>query len=357
MRLVLVIATVLLPSVGLALSPLSERERATLQSGLIVTADAFILPSYVAQAKATRNMTDALAAYCAGRGGISPVHQGFANSFLAWQRASVVQIGPISNAEGLMRVQLWPDPKGFSQRAVRAAVRERDPAVVQPGALVGRSIALTNFTALEYLLYSELPQNAYSCDLAYAISRFHAELASDMVDAWTPGSAFRAEFDGAVHGVGRYASVDDLLRAFLSGAVVYTDRLRNFKLLRGLGTQPGDARATRTEARLSRLGRESIEVSFRTLAELYDTPFGVFDAAPDVGGSMEYFVLSETAASVADGLAIMDETLEEIAASDGAKAEDLRRVANLVLFHEVFLKTGYLQALGLSAGFTAADGD
>lgn len=340
-----------------ASAQLAPEEATFLQSGLTVTADAFILPAYEAQEAAAGDMAAALGAFCDGEGDIAPVRAAFAETFLAWQRASIVGVGPIAAAEGPLRVQLWPDPKGFSRRAIVAAIRAEDPALTAAGGLKGRSIALTNLTALEDLVHGAAPPEGYACDLAHAIARFQAGLAADLVAAWTPGSAWRASFDGAADGAGAYPGVEALIREVLAGAVVHVDRLRKFKLERGLGAAPGAARPGRTEAQAAGLGLPSIEASFRALADLYDVPYGLFDAAPELGGSMTYLTLAQTTASVADTLAFTEASLTEIAAEDGAAAAELRGLADLALRHEVFLKAGFPNALGLVSGFTAADGD
>jgi predicted lipoprotein len=352
-----VLALCLLPLAAAAQSRLDPEAAALLQEGLVVTADAFTLPAYEAQAEATAALSAALDAYCAGEGGIAPVQDAFAAAFLAWQRASLIAVGPVAEAEGPMRVQLWPDPKDFARRAVRVALLAEDPALLAPGGLEGRSVALTNLTALERLVHGDLPPGGYPCALARAVADHQAGLAAGFAEAWTPGSAFRAEHDGALGGAGRYPDVEALIREMLAGAVVHVDRLRKFKLQRGLGAAPGEARPERTEAHASGLGLASVEASFRALADLYETPYGLFDTAPDAGGSMDYFTLAQSAAGVADALTLEPATLAEIAEEDGAAAERLRTYAELALRHEGFLKTGFPGSLGLVSGFTAADGD
>lgn len=356
-RAILVSVATLVATPSMAVSPLTEADAALLQQGLVTTADEFILPAYVAQQEAATELSMRLEAFCATGADLAAAQTAFADMFLAWQRASVVGFGPIMDAEGPMRVQLWPDPKGFSARAVRGAIRTEDAALLTPGGLVGRSIALTNLTALEGLLFRDVAPNTYACDLATAIARFQRDLAIELVHDWTPGSAYREDHDSAAIGNARYATVDALIREVLAGATVYTDRLRKFKIERGAGADAGQARPERSEARLSALGRQSIETSFRALSDLYDVPFGLFDAAPDIGGSMEYVILGETARNVADALAVDPATLEDILTEDGASAAELRRFASLVLFHETFLKTGFPSSLGLVSGFTSADGD
>lgn len=340
-----------------AFTALGEKEAAILQAALTTSADGFVLPAYEAQSAAATELTTSLGAYCADGAAIEPAQDAFVDLFLAWQRASIVGLGPIMEAEGPLRVQLWPDSKGHSQRATRSAIRAEDPALLEPGALVGRSIALTNLTALEGLLFRDLDAESYACGLALAIAAFQADLAADLVEAWRPGSAYRATFDSAGDGNDTYPSVDALAREYLAGSIVYTDRLRKFKLARGVGAAPGEVRPERTEAVRSGAGLASLEESFRTLAAFYDTPGGLFEAATAIGGTKDYSALADVATSVADDLAALDMTLEELAAEDGEAAADLRRYVGLVTFQEAYLKAGFLSSLGLSAGFTSADGD
>lgn len=347
----------LAPVAGSAESVFTAEEAAVLQQGLIVTADEFILPSYQAQASAGTALTQALTSHCSGEVEAVTVKARFADLFLAWQRSSLVQIGPIMEAEGPMRVQLWPDPKGFSRRAILSALNDADPAMLEPGALDGRSIALVNLTALEDLIEDHMAPGTYACDLATAIARFQTGLAEELVADWQSGAPFRTSYDTAVEGNDAYGSVDDLIRELLAGMIVGIDRVRKFKIARGLGPQPGVTYPERTEAVASGLGLPSIAASFDALRDLYELPYGFFDVTPEVGGAMEYFMLGETAGSVADVLFAETASLAEIVAEDGQRAADLRRYGELLLFQEDYLKTGLPGTIGLTSGFTSADGD
>lgn len=343
---------------GASQSRLIPHAATALQDGLIVTAEGFIRPGYDTLAAETDRLHDALTAYCAGGSSFGPVRGGFEGSFLAWQRISVIQIGPIMEAEGPMRFQLWPDPKGFSRRAIRAAVGRADPALLEPGALEGHSIALVNLTALEALLFPEPPKpGTYACDLGRAIASFQADLAADLAATWAPGTGFRAAYDTALSGNATYPNVDALLRELLAGFVVYTDRLRKFKIERGLGAAKGDARPERLEANRSGLGLASMQAGFETLAEAYTQSGGLFERTSDAGGSMDHFLLADTARSLATTLALMPGSLEEIAEEDGLLAAELRRFGQFVAIHEDYLKTGLPRSIGLTSGFTSADGD
>jgi len=356
-RLLLALAVIGAPLAAEAQSRLSEETAALLQEALTVTADRFALPAYARHAEATSSLTAALEIYCEGQGDLAAVNAAFAETFLAWQRASLMQVGPIMDAEGPMRVQLWPDPKGFARRATMSAIRAEDRTLLAPGVLEGHSVALVSLTALEDLVTERAPANSYACDLATAIARFQADLAAKMRDAWVPGSAFRTDYDGAVDGNERYPSVEAVVREVLAGAVVYTDRLRKFKIQRGLGSAPGDARPARTEAAQSGLGLRSIIESFRALSALYTTPGGLFDVASGLSGSKEAYILSQTATNLANALTLEVGSLAEIAEEDGPRAAELRRYGQLVSYHEAFLKSAFVRSIGLTSGFTSADGD
>ena len=333
-------------------------EGQALQAGLTRTADGFILPGYDAWATAAEGLHGALQGYCAGTGTLEAPQEAFAETYLAWQRISVVQMGPITAAEGPMRVLLWPDPKGFADRAVRMATQAEDPAMTAPGGLEGRSIALVNMGALEDLVFDAgLAPGSYPCDLAVAIAGYQADLSAGIAAAWTPGADYRDAFDTAVAGNSRYPQVDDALRELFSGVTVQIAKIAGDQIGRGLGPEPGAARAVRTEARDSGLGLASLAASFRGLSGLYTVDGGVFDVAADIGSTAEHRLLAGTALSIADDLDALPQTLPEIAEEDGAAAEDLRALVPLVDFHDTYLTVTLPGSIGLTAGFSASDGD
>ncbi|MDV7141469.1 imelysin family protein [Tropicimonas sp. TH_r6] len=341
----------------MAQSQLPARTAAILQDGLIVTADAFILPSYERWAEATDGLALSLERYCEGNDGIGAAETAFRESFLAWQQASLIQTGPAMDLEAPLRVQLWPDAKGFSRRAVRAALASEDPALLTTAGLDAQSIALPNLTALEVLIFDDLAPGSFACDLATSIGRYQSGLAGSIAADWAEGSAFRAEFDTAMTGNTRYRAVDDLARELLSGMVVHTDRLQRFKIRRGLGAEPGDARSERTEAMRSGLGLASIEAGFRALAAIYEVPCGFFDVTPEIGGPVDYRVLARTADNVANSISAETSSLTEIAQEDGAAAVELRGYGDLISYQQDYLKIGLPQSIGFTSGFTSADGD
>ena len=345
------------PALAAAQSAFAPDKTARLQTALSATAEGFVRPAYAAQEAAAARLRAALDAYCTGAGPRAPVEDGFADLFLAWQRSSVIQLGPVMEAEGPLRVQLWPDPKGFAAKAVRAARGAEDPALLAPGALAESSIALVNLTALEDLVQGDLAPHGYGCDLARAIAAYQHALAAELHAAWRPGAPYRRAIDSAVNGNARYPDAEAVIREFLAGIVVYTDRLRKQKIARGLGEAPGDARPKRTEAHQSGLGLASIAASFQTLADLYTLPGGVFEVAEEIGGVSEHAILARTAQSIAEELRAAPQPLAQIAEDDGAQAADLRSLVPLVRFHDTYIKTGLPGAIGMSAGFTSADGD
>ncbi|MEL6679911.1 MAG: hypothetical protein AAFQ51_14480, partial [Pseudomonadota bacterium] len=65
---------------------LDAESAAILQEGLTVTAEEFIVPGYAEFAAAAERMTGATRDYCAGTGALEAAREGFAETFLAWQR-------------------------------------------------------------------------------------------------------------------------------------------------------------------------------------------------------------------------------------------------------------------------------
>jgi predicted lipoprotein len=346
------------PTEARAQSKFTDEQAAILQAGLTTTADGFVLPGYRAQEQGMAALASALDSYCdsGDAAALQAAQSHFREAFLAWQRVSIVQVGPVMEAEGPKRVQLWPDPKGFTARAVRAAINAEDPSLNAEGGLEGRSIALVNTEALEDLLYDDLHSGTYACDLAISIARFQDDLSKSFVEAWTPGSEFRTAYDTAASGNARYDSVDELIREMIAGGVVYIDALRK-KIQRGIGVAQGEARPERTEAQISGLGLASIATSYRALSDFFALPGGLFDVTPELGATMEYAMLSQTAGSIADELDTEPRSLVEIAEEDGEMAQELRALAGLLTYQEDYLRAKLAESIGMTSGFTSADGD
>jgi predicted lipoprotein len=98
---------------------------------------------------------------------------------LAWQRVQPVVFGPIVAGARSSVIQLFPDRRGVISRQLSRALAAKDPALVAPGELEGKSVALTGFPALEQILYDDerlpapgrsTPDADYACALAAAIA-------------------------------------------------------------------------------------------------------------------------------------------------------------------------------------------
>lgn len=347
----------LMTAIAIATPTSADDSQKVIQRALVETADQFVYPNYLALTSAAAELQASLSSYCDGQGTQAQVHSAFETSFLAWQRASLIQLGPIMEAEGPMRFQLWPDSKGFARRAIKRAVSKQSSSLLEPGAMEGRSIALVNLTALELLLYEELLPQTYPCSLSIAIATYQSDLAKKITNDWKPGSDYRYEHDKALDGSKLYPTSEDLLREYLAGAVAYTDRLKKFKLLRGLGEAPGETRAKRTEAYRSKLGLLSIAISMETLMDFLTLEEGIFTSAKQLGGTDEHIVLSITLSGLIDKLDTENGNLEQIAIDDGKEAESLREYVESLRYLEAYLKQGFFEPIGMTAGFSSADGD
>ena len=109
-----------------------------------------------------------------------------------------IAFGPIRSSGAMSVIQLFPYGRDAITRQVNQAVAAMDPALVAAGGLVGKSVALTGFPALERLLYdadglpvtTRTPETAYACALAVAVARNLAGIAASILAEWQ--DSFRA---------------------------------------------------------------------------------------------------------------------------------------------------------------------
>ena len=85
---------------------------------------------------------------------------------------SDLRIGP--SETGALSVGFWPDPRGFTQRALSGLIADKDPIAQDPDAYADVSIAARGLFALDMLLYdpafSDYTTQSYTCALVTTIA-------------------------------------------------------------------------------------------------------------------------------------------------------------------------------------------
>lgn len=310
----------------------TEAEFAFAARAIAQTAGVAALNRYRA---AMEDLANGLRSGCSGRNRL------FADAVFAWNAARPFMSGAFLAGDGLARIEYWPDKHGTGARQLRRALRDADPGLLLPGVLAGKSVALGDLQALEFLLWPvDAPapaDDSYACRLADAVARRQRDLARDLV------ASPAADESGPVSVFVRRGS--DLL-----------DVIVLQKLEPVIGKYREAAAPAAAEHGASGLSLAAIAGGLQGLTDMYTVAGGLGDlmvaagAAPLGSGLADMLVEATTRARA------LDRPLGALATDPGARAdvEDLLRRIRTI---RTLWQGAMIQELGLSLGFNSLDGD
>lgn len=332
-------------------------------------ADVVIVPGYQRFAAATRTLETAVSALCAAP---TPerreaARHAFEQAMLAWQHVHPIGFGPVVAGGRTSIIQLFPDRRGAIPRQLSQALAAKDPGLVAPGGLEGKSVALTGFPALEQILYDDdrLPATDtsgadpdYACALAVAIARNLAGLAAAVVDNWQRPDGFRDTMLTAAAGNDAYFSAEDasgdLLKSLHTGLQSVITKLEA-----PLGASLEQAKPRRAESWRSELSLADIRANLETADALY----AGFGAALQARADQDRLDQDQLDQAIRQGftrafaqLDAIGPPLHAAVADPAARAQVEALLAEIKRLRLVVAKE-LAPALDLLVGFNAMDGD
>lgn len=329
MRHILALACLALPVLG-----------APAQADVTRAIDTYILPGYGAFARETADLAQ-VAPGC-DPAAIRPAWQ---DAFDAWMGVSHLRLGPIEEQGRALIVAFWPDKRGATRGALAGLVRDADPIIDTAEGVAELSVAARGLFALEYLLYDPefTPPTGYSCDVIAALSADLARIAETVERAW------RAEFAQTLRSAGDAGNTtyldarearQALYTALLSGLEFTADQ----RLGRPLGSFDRP-RPKRAEAWRAGRSLRNIRLSLKALRDLAralsDQPI------PQTEAAFEH--------AIARADLLDDPGLSGVADPQERLRIEVLQQAVQAVRDAVRAEMG--PALGVSAGFNAADGD
>lgn len=356
----LIVAVALLAtSATLAATSIARDDYARFAGGLV---DVVVVPAYLQHAESVGQLVVAIRRLCvepdASR--LSAAREAFRRTMHTWQRARPIAFGPIAEGSGMARVQFWPDKRGTGARQLQKALAAEDPALLDPGALVTKSVALGDLQALERVLFEDdarlLQPGGYRCRFALAIARYQVELAQSLVDAWVEKGGHAEMVKTAADGNDEYFDTKEAAREFLKSYTATLTIIADLKLTRPMGDSIERARPKRAESWRSHQSMDNIIANIETLRALVDAPDGLADLLAKAKGE-----------SLAEGLDGRLDQLERMARSlkvpltdavgDSDKRQQLIELRAQVQELGRFTDEVVAPKLELSKGFNATDGD
>ncbi|MGV1826350.1 imelysin family protein [Agrobacterium vitis] len=160
------------------------------------TVDGFIRPGY-------RNFLDKAKALHAGMNtlcttpsdtSVKAAKDGFEQAVRAWARIEIVRVGPVIEENRFEHILFYPDRKGLALKQIQGAIASNDESFTKPEALHEKSVAIQGLGALEYVLYGtgsetlNQADGAFRCRYGAAIAGNIENMAGELSSLWeAPG--------------------------------------------------------------------------------------------------------------------------------------------------------------------------
>lgn len=295
-----------------------------------------ITPGYHAFATAASQLDMAARQDCTPEN----VRPAYDAAFDAWMRIAHVRIGPVEEDGRALAIAFWPDTKGAGQRVLNGLLTGDQP-LDDPAGFAENSVAARGFFAMEKLLYDPEFTGDRSCALIRAVATDLSRMAGEIVDEWR---AFATQLETAGQsGNTRFLSPAEATQAIYTQFLTGLEFNADTRVGRPLGTFDRP-RPERAEARLSRRSLRNVQLSLAAL-EAY-----VICLKTDI---------PRTFAAIKRAEALADRITDPAFADIDSPAARLKLEILQQALHAVrdTAEAEVAPALGVSAGFNAADGD
>jgi predicted lipoprotein len=331
-------------------------------------ADGVIVPGYQRFAAATEALEAAVSAFCAAPTPerLEAARGAFEQAMLAWQHVQPIVFGPVVEGARASTIQLFPDRRGAISRQLSRVLAAKEPGLVAPGGLEGKSVALTGFPALEQILYDDdrLPaadasgaDADYACALAAAIARNLAELAAGVLDDWQRPGGFQEAVRTAAAGNDAYFTAEDASGDLLKSLHTALQGVIALKLEAPLGASLEQAKPRQAESWRSGLSLANVRANLETADALYAAPGGFSAALKALTGDERLDrAIREGFGGAFAQLDAIDLPLHAAVEDQAARAQVEALLAEIKGLRGLVAEE-LAPALGLLVGFNAMDGD
>jgi predicted lipoprotein len=328
--------------------------------------DEFIRPGYLDLMETTAALSEASHLFCEepSEESLGNLQLVFDDTVQKWSNIEIVRVGPVLDQNRFERFLFFPDRKSTGLKQVQRIIATKDETATKPETLKIKSVAVQGLGALEYVLYGtgseELPNeaNGFRCRYGAAIADNLAEVAAELHDAWEKPDGVQAEWkkpgpDNPSFRDNKEA-VTGLLGILVHGVETVKDqRIRPFYagIVNGV---PDKGHPKLAAYWRSGNTMPSLHANFEALETLFnisDMRSLLPDDSKSVAGSANFVFKSLVRVSEE-----IDLPIDEAIADDEQRA----KLDFIVLNTDDLLQRlnkDFGGAIGLSAGFSFADGD
>jgi predicted lipoprotein len=355
----------LMPATVLAQEPVPAVTLPDAKVNAVMTAavDGFIKPGYDAFSASAASTTKIVGALCAAPSAENyrAAQDAFRDTAKSWAHIEIVRTGPIIEQNRFERILFYPDRKSTGLKQVQGVMSKSDETATDPKTLATKSVATQGLGALEYLLFGTDAQtlataekNTFRCRYAQAVAGNIANVAEEVSGIWDAPDGIQKAWeepgpDNPAFRTGGEA-MTALLGILVHGAEAVRDqRIETFYKGPDKAKFPKQALFWRSQNTWP-----SVIANIEGLKTLLATS-NMVDLLPEKDKPVVAAIDKQLTAMTATAASVTPD-LEQAVADEGErqKLDTLLAEGKDVISK---LNDGYGGAIGLSSGFSFADGD
>lgn len=328
-----------------------------------------IVPAHDALLKSSKALTRRSQQFCDApqdAAALDAVHSAWFDTMRDWQAVKMISFGPVLEGNLAWQLQFWPDKKNLVRSKIEAFLAAEKPMTVEQ--LAEESVTIQGLSAVEYLLYDEQGKlspfavddadAARRCQLLFVTARHIERVATSLHQGWIKQGYMKTLLEpGEANALypTRKQAVEQLLAVLVSNL----EQVKKYNIEAPMGLRASKVKANPylNEAWRSRLSRELLLARLQALHEFYRGGEGY--------GFDDYLRATPGHEALADSIeqsfnqAISwtqqgEQPLFDVIATDPSSMQPLLVEVSSLL---TSLRFGVVEALGLTLGFNANDGD
>jgi predicted lipoprotein len=351
-------------------TPTADDLNAEFRLYLTDLADNHIIPGYADLQSKTQALQTQSSTFCTTSSpndtDLRSFQQSWVDTNQAWQTIQWLNLGPVLEQTRSLRIQFWEPGTDAVNDGVEALLL-RQGETIDADLISGVNVGAQGIPALEYLLYPQNDNNSLikasnkekRCEVATAITDNLFNMASDIHTQWqATGGNYR---ETLISGSNEFTSVQDAVEELVTLWLEHINIVKDDKILAALGnTSPGIAQ--NAEHYLSDESLASMTINAATFLSIYTAGDGQgFDdiLTTTLGQQMIASQVNIDISVAINRIEVITQTLNTYSAAitdEGGRDQLTELVEELNTIRDV-LTIEFIQALDISTGFNATDGD
>lgn len=284
----------------------------------------------------------------------------FSETVSAWGRIEMVQFGPAMDENRSERVLFYPDPRGIGLRQVQAILATEDPTATKTETLKHKSVAAQGLGALEFVLFgtgSEALAKAgdpFRCRYAAAIAANLNEIGGELEAAWTDPHGVAAQWKNPGGSGNAFHSASEALNDVLGALMHGIENVNDVRIAAFFANTPSEDKPKRALFWRSGNTMPLLVANLEGMRTLFDEG-RMASVLPDDEKPLAALVDHGFASAIEQAKAIDEPLVDTL--GDIPNRQKFVELTGVVANLKNRLGNEYGPAIGLSTGFSFADGD